>query len=303
MTEVNVLTAFVGGLATFFAPCSFVFLPTFLSFLASRAVDNSQDNRENRISATTLIYARSLSFVFFIMSALIFWGIWQNVLDEADPLFAQDYLLILVGVLLFILALAFFFQKTPAGYRVFASALAYVAGFMVVFIFVSMALGFIGNFLRQYQDALQTISGFVIVFFGLIIVFQEKLVNSKWQFLYKDRQVKINPQNFPSGYKFPFTLGMSTALVWGSCVAPIFGAILALSSWAGSFYLFIFGMGMMIPFLILAIFVDILKPWIMKFNYYTPFIYKATGIMLIVVGLSFIMGRYTNFASWLESLV
>lgn len=300
--DITIIGAFVGGLAAFFAPCTFAMLPTFLTYLASRSAGQHEQEEQGFWHHPWM--NRVIGSIFFLLAFLLAWGLATDVLQEADPLFEQHFLLILIDALLILLGLAFWLNRTPQQRRVFLSTLAYVAGFLLVFIFLQLAVGFIGDSFQQNNDVYQRISGIIVLFFGLFMLLGERF--PALNFLYRERKVEINPDAFPDGYTFPFVLGLTSAFAWTSCVAPIFTSILFLGTVGGetaegSFYLIIFGLGTTLPFLILALFLDYLRPWVRMLNQYTRVIYQFTGVLFVILGISLILDQYSEFIGWLEN--
>lgn len=232
MQEVNLLTAFGAGILTFFAPCTFVTLPSFVSYLFMQATGKE-----------TL--------------------------------------------------------ESGAGYRarVLLSALSYITGFLLVFVLLGMTATGIGSVLRIYSDAFQTIGAILIILFGLFILLGDRF--KKLQFLYRERKVELKPDQAGKGYLYPFIIGLTSAFAWTPCIGPILGSILLLASttsesvFQGGFLLFIYGLGITVPFMILAFFLGSAQGLMKKFNKYTPLIHRISALLLILVGLMLLTG-YTD---------
>ena len=55
------------------------------------------------------------------------------------------------------------------------------------------------------------------------------------------------------------------------------------------------------PFLIAAWAVDGFLEWFQKFRRYLPWVMRASGALLVLVGLLLLTGQFTRLAGWLQS--
>jgi len=162
------------------------------------------------------------------------------------------------------------------------NALGFVAGFTAVFVAMGALAGTIGSFLKEYQAAINIISGLVVIFFGLNFLGILK-VNL---FQGSSRSVKTRGMGFLSAVLF----GVVFSLGWTPCVGAFLGSALMLASQQGQvvegmLMLLAYSLGLGIPFLLSAVLIDYLKSafnWI-KQNYRT--INIISGVFLLFVGL------------------
>ena len=67
-----IVSAFIAGLLTFFAPCTFPLVPAYLGFISGVSVDdlNDEEKREsvrNKIFLNGVFYVLGFSFIFIIL--------------------------------------------------------------------------------------------------------------------------------------------------------------------------------------------------------------------------------------------
>jgi cytochrome c-type biogenesis protein len=170
-------------------------------------------------------------------------------------------------------------RSTP---KTLSGALGFVAGFSVVFMAMGALAGTIGSFLKEYQTAVNIVSGVIVILFGLnyLGVFKINLFHGS------NRSIKGNSLDFFSALLF----GMIFSVGWTPCVGAFLGSALMLASQQahmveGMLMLLAYSMGLGIPFILSAVLIDYLKSafqWIKK-NYRV--INTVSGIMLIIIGI------------------
>lgn len=162
------------------------------------------------------------------------------------------------------------------------TATGFVLGFTVVFVSMGALAGTIGGLLKQYQTAVNVISGLVVIFFGLYFlgVFRLNLFRgSKW---------RVDTSNL--GFFSAALFGIIFSLGWTPCVGAFLGSALMLASQQGHVLqgmalLLVYALGLGVPFLLSAVLIDYLKStfqWIK--NHYT-IINRISGGLLIPVGI------------------
>lgn len=176
-------------------------------------------------------------------------------------------------------------------------ALGFVAGFTVLFVAMGALAGTVGSFLREYQTAVNIVSGLIVVVFGLNFLGIFKLN------LFKGSQhaVKTNDMGFFSAFVF----GVIFSVGWTPCVGAFLGSALMLASQQahvveGMVMLLTYSMGLGIPFVLSAVLIDYLKGafgWIKK---HYAVINAISGAALILVGILMMtgtLGRLLNLLS------
>ena len=166
-------------------------------------------------------------------------------------------------------------------------ASGFVAGFTVIFVAMGALAGTLGGFLKEYQTAVNIISGLVVIFFGLhfLGVFKFNLFNGTRKAVNKDNM----------GFFTAALFGIVFSLGWTPCVGAFLGSALALASQSGHVLLgmamlLAYSLGLGVPFLLSAVLIDQLKGafnWV-KRNY--TVINAISGGLLIIVGIAMATG-------------
>ena len=175
-------------------------------------------------------------------------------------------------------------------------ALGFVTGFTVVFVVMGALAGTVGSFLREYQTAVNILSGLIVIFFGLnfLGVFKLNLFRGS------SRSVKTDNMGFFSAMVF----GVIFSIGWTPCVGAFLGSALMLASQQGHvvegmLMLLVYSLGLGIPFALSAVLIDYLKSafnWIKK-NY--QIINLVSGGFLVFVGILMATGTM----GWLLGLL
>ena len=171
--------------------------------------------------------------------------------------------------------------------RTLLGSSGFVTGFTVIFVAMGALAGTVGSFLKEYQTAVNIVSGLVVIFFGLhfLGVFKFSLFSGMRKTVQKDNM----------GFFTAVLFGMVFSLGWTPCVGAFLGSALMLASQAGHVLLgmamlLAYSLGLGVPFLLSAVLIDQLKGafnWI-KRNY--TIINIISGSLLILVGLAMAFG-------------
>ena len=173
----------------------------------------------------------------------------------------------------------------------------FVLGFTVVFVALGMMAGTAGGFLKEYQTAVNVVTGGIVIFFGLnyLGVLKMNLFGGI------NRRVETGNMSFASALVF----GLVFSVGWTPCVGAFLGSALMMASQqgqaiAGMVMLLAYSIGLGLPFMISALLIDQLKAtfdWI-KRNY--RIINTVCGVFLIVIGILMVMGMMGKFLALLS---
>ncbi len=173
----------------------------------------------------------------------------------------------------------------------FIHSLLFVLGFSAIFITLGASASFMGQFFRQYDVWIARIGGVIIIVLGLHLSGVFKLAPLM-------REMRIHVSDKPAGYLGTFGVGMAFGAGWTPCIGPILGAILTYgfsqdTMWAGVGLLTAYSAGLAIPFLMASLALDQFLQTFRRFRTWIPVIEKASGIMLIGLGILLLTGQLT----------
>lgn len=166
--------------------------------------------------------------------------------------------------------------------RTLIGALGFVTGFTLVFVAMGALAGTLGHLLREYQTAVNLVSGLVVIFFGLhfLGVIRVNLF----------RGSRHTVANRDMGFFSALVFGAVFSVGWTPCVGAFLGAALALASQQGhvlegTLLLFVYSMGLGIPFILSAVLIDYLKSAFQWIKQHYAVINTVCGWLLVGIGI------------------
>lgn len=179
----------------------------------------------------------------------------------------------------------------------FMHSMLFVVGFSTIFILLGASASFLGQFLRQYELLIARIGGVIIIVLGLHLAGVFRLTPLM-------REKRIHLADKPAGYLGTLGVGMAFGAGWTPCIGPILGAILTYgmtqeTMWAGVGLLSVYSLGLAVPFLIASLALDWFLQTFKRFRRWIPVVEKASGVLLIILGILLLTGQFTVLASWL----
>lgn len=185
------------------------------------------------------------------------------------------------------------------GRQVFLSSIFYILGFSIIFVILGTAAAGVGQVLRQYDDVIRIAGGAIILILGLNFAGFLPL-----PFLSAERKFKIPEWMGHLGYGRAFFIGIVFATAWTPCVGAVLGAILSLaavsqSAATGASLLFVYSLGISIPFLIVSLTLAQAPVYLKVITRHIVFISRAAGLLLAILGILLLTDTYKFVNAWL----
>lgn len=173
----------------------------------------------------------------------------------------------------------------------------FVLGLSTVFLVMGFAASAFGRAFLQYQDVLARAAGVMVVVMGLHFLHVIRIP-------ILDHEARINSGKQDGGAFGAYVLGLAFAFGWTPCIGPQLGMILSLAATGGELsrgtgLLAVYALGLGIPFLLSAIFVNRAIGVMNRIKPYLKTIERAMGVLLVVVGVMLLTGWFSAFAFWL----
>lgn len=174
-------------------------------------------------------------------------------------------------------------------------ALFFVLGLSTVFLLMGYAASAFGRAFLQYQPMLVTVSGIFVILLGLhfLHVFRIPLL---------DREARIEAGDKGGTALGAYLLGLAFAFGWTPCIGPQLSMILTLAATEpgrGTTLLGIYALGLGIPFLLSAIFIERSIGLMNRLKRHMGLIERASGVLLIAVGVLLLTGWLGVISYWL----
>jgi cytochrome c-type biogenesis protein len=181
--------------------------------------------------------------------------------------------------------------------NVMLSAVAFVLGLATVFVSLGASASYFGQLLRAYLPLLAQLAGVFIIIMGLNFLGVFKL-----SFL--SREVRYHQDSKPIGLLGAYGIGAAFAFGWTPCIGPVLAAILSIAASTesvtkGASLLFVYSLGLGIPFLISAASINVFLNFFSKFKSKLGMVEKVMGGALVITGVMFLTGWMQIVSYWL----
>lgn len=169
--------------------------------------------------------------------------------------------------------------------RLFAlnRTLFFVLGFTIIFMIMGTSASFLGKIFIRNKNLFSKISGVIIIIFGLNMMGIVKI-----GFLNIERRIKA-PKKITGGLSST-VMGMAFAAGWTPCFGPTLGAILMYAGGAdtiskGVFLLFVYSIGMGLPFILTALFINTFTKFLDRADGLLKYVPTISGLIMVIFGV------------------
>jgi cytochrome c-type biogenesis protein len=179
-------------------------------------------------------------------------------------------------------------------------SIMFILGFTLVFVTLGATASGLGHLANAYKKYLAWGGAIITIIFGIHLTGLIKI-----KALYADKRLhSIKGGKTPIG---AFLVGFAFAFGWTPCVGPILSPILILAGDSdtlarGVLLLWIYSLGLAIPFLLTSIGVERFLGFYSRFRRHMHTVEVVGGVLLIAVGGLILSGKFTWLASKLGFL-
>jgi cytochrome c-type biogenesis protein len=185
--------------------------------------------------------------------------------------------------------------------HVLGHALAFVAGFTVIFVAIGLSASAIGGVFANNKRWVEIAGGTIIVVLGLHMMGVLRIPA-----LMMDKRLRVQPRK-PSLW-VSFLVGLGFAAGWSPCIGPILSGIILLAASTktvgeATFLLFVYSMGLAIPFLITAAAITQSLGALNRVKRFLPAIEATSGAVLVATGIVVATNQFTRIAGFFYQYV
>jgi cytochrome c-type biogenesis protein len=171
----------------------------------------------------------------------------------------------------------------------------FILGFTVIFMIMGLSASALGQLFARNRLLLLRISGIVMIIFGLNMMGFLKLK------VIKIPQLIESPKNVTSFFS-AFVMGLAFAAGWTPCFGPVLASIVLYAGATatvgqGVILLLVYSLGMAIPFLLTALFINVFNKLLDKTDKYIKYVPKLSGLILIIFGLLIITNKLVQLSN------
>jgi len=184
----------------------------------------------------------------------------------------------------------------PSRAWMLALSLCFVLGFSTVFIALGAAASALGALLLAYRYEANLIGGALVIVFGAFLSGAVRLPALQRDLRWHGVLTGGRPET-------AYLLGVAFAFGWTPCIGPVLGSILTVTSMStsagGMALLAAYSAGLGAPFILAALATARLSERLRRLRRAGVLLQRASGLVMIVMGIAMVTGRLGDFAIWL----
>ncbi|NEU31521.1 cytochrome c biogenesis protein CcdA [bacterium LRH843] len=185
---------------------------------------------------------------------------------------------------------------------ILSRSVGFVIGFTMIFLLLGASSTFVGQVFWSNRQLFEQIGGIIIAVFGLQMmgIISIRMLISEKKIAAKQRK----SASFANSVLLGFLFGTG----WSPCIGLVLSSILILSSqsetmWSGMFMLFIYSLGLGVPFVLVALLWSRSLDRMRKINKWLPTIQKVSGGIMVVLGILLFTGQFSVLSAYLARFV
>ncbi len=164
------------------------------------------------------------------------------------------------------------------------NSIGFVIGFTLIFVLFGATATSLGAFLKDHRGTLKVVSGIVVFIFGLNFMGVLKIG-------FLNQEKRLNYQFKKLNFVKSIVFGLVFAFGWTPCVSAFLAPLFALASTSetllkGMLILFIYSLGLGLPFIISAVVFDNIKGVFKVIQKHNRIISIISGVLLMLAGIA-----------------
>ncbi|MBX9589190.1 MAG: cytochrome c biogenesis protein CcdA [Hyphomonadaceae bacterium] len=181
--------------------------------------------------------------------------------------------------------------------RVVLASVFFVLGFTTVFVSFGAGASMFGQWIQAHKNQLAIVAGLVIILFGLHFLGLLRV-----PMLY--REVRIHTDRQGASFAGAYVMGLAFAFGWTPCIGPVLATVLTLAAneaslGAGVRLLFVYSLGLGIPFILAAVAIGSFMGFLKRFRHHLGRVEMVMGVLMIATGVLILTGGLNWFGTWM----
>jgi cytochrome c-type biogenesis protein len=181
--------------------------------------------------------------------------------------------------------------------RVVLASVLFVLGFTTVFVGFGAGASVFGQWIQAHKNLLAVIAGLVIIVFGLHFMGVLRV-----PLFYREARIHRHPQG--ASLAGAYVMGLAFAFGWTPCIGPVLATVLTLAAneaslGAGVRLLFVYSLGLGIPFVLAAVAIGPFLGFLKRFRRHLGRVEMAMGVLLVATGILILTGGLNWFGTWM----
>jgi cytochrome c-type biogenesis protein len=175
-------------------------------------------------------------------------------------------------------------------------ATMFVAGFILAFLVLGLLSHQLAGVVASYRLAIEKIAGvfFIILGLGMLGAF-------KHRWFTQERKLNVQGLFQTQRYLHAFLVGIAFGFGWTPCIGPVLAVILYWSSQQqmaaqGTGLLVMYGLGLGVPFILVAAGFETLIPLLKKYRNISRYINYLSAALIILAGILLFVGQFQRLS-------
>lgn len=181
--------------------------------------------------------------------------------------------------------------------KILINSLFFIIGIALTFFLLAFASSLLSRFFNAHIKALQVISGLLIIVMGLYQLGAFRLGIFAREYSAKQKAYRAGQRVTPL---VALLMGFTFSFSWTPCIGPILASVFFYASahqgMVSVLLISIYCLGFILPFILLALFAEKMLPLVKKHHHLLTYTTKISGVLLLFIGLSILLGWFAQFA-------
>lgn len=166
----------------------------------------------------------------------------------------------------------------------FIATLFFTLGISTVYFILGLASSALRDIINDYQNVLTLVGGIILIVLALMQLDIIEIKTLSKEHSFKDK-IDVSKMNYFKAY----LLGLVFSFAWTPCIGPMMANVLIMASTnealVGNLLIVFYTLGLTIPFLVIALFYEVLLAKLKEHRSFLGKLFKLAGVIILIFGL------------------